>query len=814
MTDPVAQPTTSSDSGLAALAAKLTLDGAVMGTPGYMAPEQLAGLPTDGRCDQFAFCVALYEALFGKRPFGGATLKQHADEIHLGRLPEPPPGSEVPDSIFEVIKRGLAANPADRYPDMDALLVELRPRRRRSRRTIATIVTLGILATVGIGYALWSAKRLSVCGGAEKRLVDVWDTPTKQKLRAAFERTGSALALDAWKSTARTLDAWALDWVNASREACEATRIRKVDSAELYEMKSACLDGRLQRLRALSHLFEDADRDLVAHASAAAASLDPISGCFDLQALTRQPMLNEQAHAAELRLGVQISEARALFDAGKYARGVDLLRSAVTADSSPRAQAEGFLWLGRLMLKNGSPQEAHAANVQAAEQAIRAGDASLQAIAFSRLYGNEGFDDTEPGDDTESWSRLAHAAASRVSQDWEVQYELALNDALVSLRNRHLNDALAQFERALALVEEHRGPSHPDVASMHDNLGVTFSAAGDFPAAIEQFDRSYALHVTLEGAEHPNTALAEGNLAFALRNVGRFREAITHFEHSLAVRRSTLGDTHPETLKAFDSLAKAYLASDRREEALMLLQATLEARTKLFGPESREVGMTLDSLVEVFKAGGYWREAHDYALRELAIMRKVAGPESLAVATALVTMGGLDTQLGNWGEARAHLLEAQRIRRGKLGEGSAEVAAVCDALGEMALAMGSGPEALEHYNRALAIHQKSSNTAATSADLTGIGRAALLLNQPVLAVQALERALALHAAREDPKALAPVKLELGRALWVSGPQNQQRARALLAEALSAMAEPARGDAQSALLKRGIVIELWAPDAGL
>ena len=805
----------STDSGLAVLETTLTLEGAVMGTPGYMAPEQLAGLPTDERCDQFAFSVALYEALYGKRPFGGATLATHAAEITLGRIPPPPPNSPVPDYLFGVIKHGLAANPDKRYPDMDALLAALRPRRRRSWRTISTIATLAIIAALGIGYAVWSTQRLRVCGGSEQRLVGVWDGPTKEKLRAAFEKTGSAFAAAAWKNTARTLDAWALNWANGSREACEASRIRKVDSPALYEMKTVCLDMRLQRLRALTHLFEDADRDVVGHASAAAASLEPVASCFDLESLTRRPMLDEHAKEADAMLQTRLSEARALFDAGKYARGVDVLRSAISGDSSPRAQAEAFLWLGRLMLKNGTAPEAHAANVQAAEQATRSGDAALQAIAFARLYGNEGFDDAELSEATEAWSRLAHAAASRVTLDWEVQYELALNDALVSLRARRLNDALSQFERALSLVEEHRGPSHPDVASMHDNLGVTFSAAGDFAAAIEQFDRSFALHVTLEGLEHPSTAMAEGNLAIALRSVGRFHEAIAHFEHSLTVRRATLGDTHPETLKSFESLARAYLAADRREEALALLQRTLEVRIELNGPESREVGLTLDLLVEGFKAGGYWREAHDFALRELAIMRKVSGPGSLSVATALVTMGALDTRLGNWSEARAHLLEAQRIRSAKLGESSNEVAAVLDALGELALANGSSPEALEHFSRALVSHQKNGNsTVGASTDLVGIGRAELLLGQTTMAVQALERALSLHSASEDPKALAVVKLELGRALWVGRPDAQARGRRLLVEALTAMVEPARGEAVAALLKRGIVVELSGEaDAG-
>ncbi len=795
------------------LAAQLTLEGAVMGTPGYMAPEQLAGLPTDARSDQFSFCVALYEALYGRRPFNGPTLQHVADAINNGPLPPPPPNSPVPPYVFGVVKRGLAPNPADRFADMQALLATLRPRRQRSWRTVATMAALALVSVAGVGYALWSAQRLRVCGGAELRLADVWDTATKEKLRAAFEHSGSPLAADAWKTTMRTLDTWSLEWVNASREACEASRLRKIDSPALYEMKTACLDGRLQRLRALTHLFEDADRDIVAHASAAAASLDPVADCFNLQALSEKTQFDETARAAGTVLTARTTEARALFDAGKYARGVDVLRTAVTGDTPPRVQAEALLWLGRLLLKNGQPSEAREANVQAAAQALRANDPKLEAIAFSRLHANEGFDDTEPSD-AETWSHLAHAAASVAAQDWEVAYELSLNDALVALRRRKLNEALRQFERALALVEEHRGVSHPDVASMHDNLGVTFSAAGDFAAAIEQFDRSYALHVSLEGADHPNTAMAEANLAFALRNVGRFREAIGHDEHSLSVRRATLGENHPETLKSFENLAKDYLLADRRDEALGLLQHSLEVRTTLFGPLSREVAQTLDLLVDVYQANGAWKEAHATATRELDIMRAVAGPESLGVATALVTMGTLDTHLGHWAEAKGHLVEALRVRRAKVGE-SGETATVYDALGDLALAMGSAGEAVDAFNRALAIHEKAGHTAAVSADLVGLGRAALLVNQPATAVKALERALALHGTGEDPKALAVTRLELGRALWFTSPEAQPRARELLTQALLSMSEPTRSQTQAALARRGLVIVLNdGVDAGL
>src|SRR5204863_3949280 len=69
---------------------RLTRTGAMMGTPAYMAPEQFRGRATDARSDQFAFCVALYEALYGERPFGGNTLMALTTNVVNGRIRETP----------------------------------------------------------------------------------------------------------------------------------------------------------------------------------------------------------------------------------------------------------------------------------------------------------------------------------------------------------------------------------------------------------------------------------------------------------------------------------------------------------------------------------------------------------------------------------------------------------------------------------------------------------------------------------------------------------------------------------------------------
>jgi predicted Ser/Thr protein kinase len=125
------------DFGLARLevpaAAPLTQTGALMGTPAYMAPEQMLGVEVDARADQYSFCVALREAL-GGRPVDDERWQQ------------------VPERIRAAISRGLSYDPDERYASMDELLAALRAgavdREPRWIVAIAAVAVLGIAAGV------------------------------------------------------------------------------------------------------------------------------------------------------------------------------------------------------------------------------------------------------------------------------------------------------------------------------------------------------------------------------------------------------------------------------------------------------------------------------------------------------------------------------------------------------------------------------------------------------------------------------------------------------------------------------------------
>lgn len=98
--------------------------GTPAGTPAYMAPERLRGEPGDARSDQFSFCVSMWRALFGFRPFAGRDAAELLESIELDEI-QADDDVDVPPWLLAVLLQGLAANPSERYRDMHELIAAL-----------------------------------------------------------------------------------------------------------------------------------------------------------------------------------------------------------------------------------------------------------------------------------------------------------------------------------------------------------------------------------------------------------------------------------------------------------------------------------------------------------------------------------------------------------------------------------------------------------------------------------------------------------------------------------------------------------------
>ncbi len=158
-------------------APSLTRSGTVLGTPTYMAPEHAAGHPTMAS-DQFSFCVTAWEAFTGARPFAGATIARILANICSGSVTEPEDDRALPPPFAAALRRGLAADPSQRFPSMVALLSALEPGEERElalarmatpaapsvagragRRRASRMAALAVIAASAAAWAAYRAVR-------------------------------------------------------------------------------------------------------------------------------------------------------------------------------------------------------------------------------------------------------------------------------------------------------------------------------------------------------------------------------------------------------------------------------------------------------------------------------------------------------------------------------------------------------------------------------------------------------------------------------------------------------------------------------
>ena len=191
----------------------------------------------------------------------------------------------------------------------------------------------------------------------------MWDAPRKAALASAFGRTGKPFAQDAVAAVDRTLDGYTTRWAAMRTEACEATHVEGTQSAQLLDLRMACLNRRLHDVRAVVDILTAADADVVARAPASASELPPLEPCADNEALSAPvPRPNDRALAARVDKAQRtLAIVNALKDAGRYADAraqLAPLRTEATALGWRPLEGEVLLAAARLSAATGAYQDA------------------------------------------------------------------------------------------------------------------------------------------------------------------------------------------------------------------------------------------------------------------------------------------------------------------------------------------------------------------------------------------------------------------------------------------------------------------------
>ncbi len=714
----------------------------VVGTPGYMAPEQMRGEHSDPRSDQFSFCVALYEALYGSPAFVGATVRERAERILAGEVARPRSGS-APARLWSVVRRGLAPRREDRWPDMDALLVALeRDPPARVRAVALGVLAAALIAAVPLSMSRIQKSELHRCLRADGRLDAAWNPGRRAALQRAFSTPGHADATAALASVLGALDGYVHQWSGVREQVCRAPST--ATSGELRDLELQCLDRRVDELDTLTDVLARADAALVERGGQSVAGLSSIADCTAVTAL-RAPL----AAPAKLRSAIEevrtrLARSRAYRSAGQRLAAAPIAQSA--ADDAHRlgyAPVEAEALLERGMIDYRTTPVAGETSLRQALSAAEAGrHISVAVEAWSYLAFMLGVQ--EPHFD-EALACLQHADSLLLGMGGDPRLEALLLRArgLVLSRQGKLDAAADQLQRALSLRERLLGADHPDVAELLDTLSTIENQRGHYEQALALGRRAQAIQERVHGARSLKVGQILVNQGSVLDHMNRLDEARATDEKALAILVEAEGQDNPDCAVALMNLANVYDETGQGELALAMDQRVVTTMTKAFGADSTQVAEALVNM-----GGALWRlgrkpEGLETFARALAIAEKAVGHDNLELYQFVYNYGG-------------------------------------------ALRESDPKRAIPFLQRALTLRTKALGPAHpdTAATLAEVGAAYVDAKDMAHARPLLERALPLLSAAKSP-ALAAAQFSLAQALLTSEPAEAMRLAGTARTALAA-----------------------------
>lgn len=694
---------------------RITGAGVILGTIGYLAPEQALEQRDDARSDQFSFCVALYRALHGEPPFEEDNVLEYLHAIKRGPRP-PPAGTRASAHRSAVLQRGMSLRPEDRYPSMEALLADLARDPARARRRWAA---LGAAVVLALGASLgWMQQRraeATACRAAGAAVDGAWNDATRARLRAMLGRSGDPSAAAVADRAIGAVDQWTAAWTTARVDACSAPQVGRDVSAATLEARVSCLERRREELEALLETIVQIDEKSARTLLKATYRLAPPAGC-------NSPSVAEakHVHVASAEARARLAATRHKLTAAGVLSSLGRNREAVVGgeaalvmareDQDPRLQAEVLYQIATAQEKLGDSTVAAGTMVESLQLAEESGDGVLAGTIAAQLafLVTEGLGNPKEG---ARWIRLARGKLARLGPDEPLEAEILRTEALVLQKNGGLDQVTPIYERLRVIHARLFGPRSEQLALDINNEAIALASLGRLEEALALNRQAISITEELYGADDPDLALDHQNLGVVLLPLRRYEESKIAFERSYALREK-VAPNGVRLAWPLSGLANVALRLDDPARALELAQRGLA----LAEPHAADAAWILPML-------------HMHAGNALNALGR---PAEAAIACG-------------------HSLALAEAQEPFTPSAPAEEPLTC--LGEAALALGRVPEAIAYLERAATLQ---------------------LREEPItLAFSRFALARALTAAHRDP-ARARTLAEQARDELAKAPASERR----------------------------------------
>ena len=790
---------TSDNSSGRALDHELTRVGALIGTPAYMSPEQLEGRETDERSDQFSFCVALWQAIHGERPYTADSPLALWQAMQNGKI-APPSKARIPARTQRALRRGLSVEPDERFEDMASLLAALDRDPVVTGRRIITALAIGAAIVIG-GISQSGTQPEPVCQGAAEHLEGVWDEGRRAALTEVYTRSSLPLAQQVLPSLLTRLDAYAETWVAMHTDACEATHVRGEQSAELLDLRMRCLDERARGLDTLVDVLLEPNATVIQNSYAAVSELRPLASCADQAALVARvaPPDDPELTGTLAEIDHDIAEARALRHAGTVERARARAKAAkdraVTTHYAP-IEALALIELGKNMIDGGDHEDAHTTLREGFYRALAAGDDEAAVDAATSLVKLTG-DRLQTFEAAENWTKIADAILTRNDdRDLEARVELQYLFGLALWRDEQLERARSELEQTLELAAGLGDDQDLLALRVRKALGTTLWSLGKPELAAEQLEIVADRLADALGPTHPRVASALNNLASAHFSLGKLDQAESEFSHALGIIQDSLGETHPSLATGLNNLAVVHTkrgrldqARDMHLRALALHEANLDPNDVKFASSWINLARVHWALHDYEAAADYYARAHARCLAEL-------GEEHSDTLTALAGLGLTHIQLGRRDEGLEHYERVRAIRVRVLGPDHPDLASLSHDYGMLLVERGELERGTTMLRDTLSARERilAADHPDLASTIAGLAHARVLADDPREARALLERFSAIEpAARPSELTRAQARLDLANLV---GDDEPEQAKKLAREGLEFLAHVEGPDARA------------------
>lgn len=702
---------------------RLTRDGALVGTPRYMAPEQLARKDATALSDQFAFAVSVYEGVAGTAPFRGDTTGRVLEEIQAGRITP----ARMAGWLRRVLVRAMAADPARRFPSMEALLAALDRGRKRPARLALGAGVLGLAAgSAALAAMLGGGTSRPSCERAAERVSAVWTPLVKSRVMTELPRLRPGFGAQTARRVVARLDDYARQLGAQRIAACKLT-VGETPAAKVYD--PVCLDDELRSLEKVASAFADsATPELVDHAD---DMLGQLTDCDRSAAQAAVPPEPAQ-RAAVNKLRDSLADADVLVGRGDYAGArtalVPVVASARQLGYGP-ALAEALQRLGHVELQLEDPK-AGADLTEAAKLAASARDDRSAVRAWTDLLTAAGNQPDHPDLFTTTVVAAETEAARTGAPGDQAAIDLVKGHSFA--QSGKLAEGLEACQRALATLTKLHGDIALELRPALHCLGQIDEEKGDYPAARDWLGKA------------------------------------------LAIDRNVLGDDHPETAEDLQTLGELELRTGNFKHGLELATQAIAVRERAFGAESDAVAKSEVTIANLLIDSGHPEEALPHVQRGIAIATKNHGPDSAYVAPAYASLGTAYTDMKRRDEAVALFERAIAINE-RIGKQ--------DSLGITLINLADVLINAKKYDQALRVSRRAivALEAGMGKDspIVGFGlydtaRCLNHLGKPAEALPLLERAVAMTDPKtSDPNTVAIFEYELARSLWMTGGDHKR-----------------------------------------